>query len=370
MKKKNKKSLKLKQRRPIVLAVLLLIVSVVAVSYWYFSVSTPDLPEPPLKDSASAHNIDLGIHVLADRLKDEPYADIVKSQYSYITSDAEAHWVSLRPSEKEYDYTEQDKLMAFAKANNMPIQIHHLLWGEANWMPDWLKEGDYTKEQLLDMIRDHIYEVAGHYKGQVAEWTVSNEVFTRAEHKFGLRDWWADHLGGGTDYIDKAFIWAHEADPNAKLIFNDFENEVENSTSNAMYDYIKAAKARGVPIHGIGMQMHLYGVSPPSKEAVIKNMRRFGDIGVKTYVTEFDINVNAVKGGPARQRQVEAQVTYDMVRACIESKTCVSFSGFGVTDKNDTLKWLMGTDSHSFMFDSRYRPKPSFWTFRQAWQKP
>jgi endo-1,4-beta-xylanase len=338
--------------------------------YWHFSLSAPDLQGPPLRDLAAAHNVELGMHAKLDRLADAPYADILKSQYASLIIDGEAHWGPLRPSRADYDYSKTDEMLAFAEANKLSLEAHHLLWGEHTWLPDWLKQGDYTKDQLLGLIREHITQVVGRYKGRVAAWTVVNETFTRAEHRYGLDDWWADHLGGGTDYIDQAFRWAHAADPNAVLILNDFENETEGRFSNAMYDYIKSAKAQGVPIHGIGMQLHVSAARPPNKEAVIKNMQRFGELGVKTYVTEFDVNVNSVKGDYTYKRLREAQVTHDMVRACIESKVCVSFAGFGISDKQDTLKWLTHTDSHSFLFDSRFRPKPSFQAFRLAWQQP
>jgi endo-1,4-beta-xylanase len=358
------------RRRLIVAGIGLCVLLSGATLYWRLSVVALKLPLPPLKDMAAKHNVDLGIHVKLVRLADEPYAQIAGSQYASLIIDGEAHWGPLRPSETDYDYTQVDEMMAFAQANNQAVETHHLLWGEHTWLPGWLKRGDYTKEQLLELIHEHITQVVGRYKGRVAAWTVVNETFTRAEYRYGLKDWWADHLGGGTDYIDQAFRWAHAADPDARLILNDFENETEGRFSNAMYDYIKGAQARGVPIHGIGMQMHVSGANPPDKQAVIKNMQRFAELGVKSYVTEFDVNVNSVKGDHAHKRKVEAQVTYDMVRACIESKVCARFAGFGISDKQDTLKWLMRTDSHSFPFDSRYRPKPSFHAFYKAWQEP
>ena len=317
---------------------LLLVVALGVFGYWYFSIKTPNLPQPSLKVLAAKHGVELGVHASLDRLADKPYTDIVTSQFSFLTIDGEANWNFVHSTPTQYNYTKVDKLMAFAKANNMPVQIHHLIWGEQNFLPNWLKNTNYTSAELLNIM-----------------------------HDYGLSDWWADHTGGGTTYVDDAFIWAHQTDPNAKLILNDFNNETENSISNAEYNYILAAKARGVPIDGIGMQMHINAIDPPSIVAMVKNMQRFGAIGVPTYITEADVNLNSVKGSSTYKTQLEAQIYYDVVRACIESKSCVSFDEFGVSDKESLLKMLFSTNSHSYLFTSRYDPKPSFYAFREAW---
>lgn len=346
-----------------------LVIVIGLVFFWRMSTRTPNLPKPPLKDLAQSHSVALGAHVLNVRLKDNVYRQILASQFAYVVSDREAHWDILRPSSTDYDFVKLDAVLNFANSHNMPTEVHHLLWGDQAFLPDWLKNGSYTKEQLRQLMHDHINTVLSRYKSQVATWTVVNEIFTRQQHVYGLHDWWADQLGGPT-YVDDAFKWARQADPQATLLINDFNNEIENAVSNAEYAYLKGAKARGVPIDGVGMQMHINAANPPTKQAVIANMQRFATLGYKVYVTEFDVNINSLDGDAASKRSVEAQITYDMVRACIESKVCQSFDEFGITDKQDLLKSLARTDAHSYLFDSRYRPKPSFYSFRQAWQEP
>jgi len=367
-KRKNKKRRKSSTLKKVSIA--LLAAALVAILYWFFSFTTPNLPNPPLKDLAESHGIELGAHVYLNRLGNKPLTNILTSQFSFLTIDGEVNWNVLRPSPSQYNYASADKLVSFAKAHNMPVQIHHLVWGEQRFLPNWLKNGHYSPSQLLSILHDDITNVVGHYKGEVAVWSVVNEVFSRAKHINGLSDWWADNIKDGTTYVDDSYIWAHQADPKAALILNDFENETENSVSNAMYNYIVAAKARGVPIDGIGMQMHINAADPPSTQAMVQNMQRFSAIGVPTYITEFDININFVQGSNAYKNQLESQIAYSVVRACIESNSCVSFDVFGITDKEDLIKKLANTDSHSFLFDSRYRPKPAFYSFREAWLEP
>jgi len=262
-----------RKKRPSLLNIFIVIVPLALLFifiYWYFSVNTPNLPQPPLKTLAANHGVKLGAHSVLNRLENKSYREILTSQFSFITIDGESDWSKVYLSPSQYNYTQIDKLVSFAEAHNMPIQYHHLVWGEQVFLPSWLKDGHYNSEQLLNIIHSYISNVVGHYKNKIAVWTVVNEAFTRAQHRDGLSDWWANNIKDGTAYIDDSFIWAHQTDPNATLILNDFDNETENSVSNAMYNYIKAAKARGVPIDGIGMQMHINAADPPSKEAMIK----------------------------------------------------------------------------------------------------
>lgn len=340
----------------------------VGVAYWYISLKTPVLPEPPLKDLAANHNIELGIHIDPKKLDERVYPDIVTGQYSFVTIDGGgSHFSEIHPAPNKYDFSRTDKMVEFAKQHNMPVQFHHLVWGDDYVLPDWLTKGNYTKAQLLNILHDHVTTIVKRYKGRIKEYSTVNEAFTEQQHIYGLENWWADHLGG-MGYIDDVFKWAHQADPGAKLLLNDFQNETINQYSDAMLAYLKSAKSRGVPIDGIGMQMHLNAAYPRTKQDVIASMRRFKSIGVPVYITEFDINTNKVKANNDYKQQLESQINKAMVGACIESKACVSFTVFGITSKNSFVKKITRTNSRAYMFDSRYRPRAAFYAFRSAWQ--
>jgi endo-1,4-beta-xylanase len=339
----------------------------------YFAVAnrpvTPVLPSPPLKVLAKKHNIELGNFAILTRIGEKPYSDILTQQFDFVLADNTPNWYftdgGLRPSENSYNFKQMDEVMNYAKTHNMPVQAHHYLWGEEKWLPEWLKNGNYNKEQLTKLIDEHIETVGGRYKGKIREWTVVNEAFTRGRNVNGLRDWWGDHTGGKR-YIDQAFITARKIDPNAKLILNDFNNEAVNSISDEMYEYIKRAKSRGVPIDGIGMQMHIDGRHPPTKDEVKGNMERFGKLGVEVYVTEFDVNMNDVKAEGDDKDKIQADIYYEMMRACIESKVCHSFAILGITDKESWYNYLGLPDARPLLFDDKYHPKPSFYSLRDA----
>lgn len=332
------------------------------------------LPAPPLKALAANHGIELGNFAISDYLNNPKYSNILTSQFNVAVIDNTPNWYftdgGLRPGPNTYHFSTMDTIVSYAETHHMAIQAHHLLWGEEKWLPNWLKQGNYSPAQLMGIIHSDINTVVTHYKGRIKEWSVVNEAFTRQQHIYGLRDWWADHTGSD-GYIDKAFIWAHQADPHATLILNDFDNEHFNTVSDAMYNYIKGAKARGIPINGIGMQMHIDGTHPPDPEEVAQNMERFGALGVGVYVTEFDVNMSNVPAPNYAKDNIEANIYYEMMRACIEAKDCHSFSILGITDKETWYNYLgpSTADARPLMFDKNYMPKPAYYSFRKALQQ-
>lgn len=341
----------------------------VAVAYWYiFSLTPPKLLQPPLKDLAAAHNIALGVHVEPYSLNNKIYAGIVSGQFSFLTIDGGgSHFKEVQPTSTTFDFANTDKMVNFAVQHNMPVQFHHLVWGDAAYLPNWLLKGGYSKSQILQILHNHITTIMDRYKGRIQTYTVVNEAFAEDQHVYGVKNWFVEQFGSNTSYVDQMFRWAHQADPTATLLLNDFDNETETSVSDAMLNYIKAARSRGVPIDGIGIQMHIDASRPPSKQAIIANMKRFAAIHVPVYITEFDINTNAVKASNAYKQQLESKIAKDIVGACIDSKACVSFDVFGLTNENDFIRILTRANSREYMFDSRYVPRQQYYAFHSAW---
>lgn len=348
----------------------ILVIGVIGLGVYQLRPDAPvELPQPPLKTLAAQQGIALGNFAISNHLDVKNYTDILNSQFDFALADNTPNWYftdgGLRPSKDTYNFKQMDQVVNYAAAHNLPVQAHHYVWGEQKWLPDWLKNGNYNKQQLLDILQDHIMTVGKKYRGQIKEWTVVNEPFTRQQHLFDLRDWWADNIGDQS-YIDQSFIWARQADPNAKLIINDFNNEAINDTSNIMYDYVKGALSRGVPIDGVGLQMHIDGAHPPTKDEVISNMKRFAALGVDVYVTEFDVNMHDVKTDVAGRDQIEGNIYYEMMRACIESKVCHSFAYLGITDEETWYNYIGLKDARPLLFDDKYKPKQAFWSTRAA----
>jgi endo-1,4-beta-xylanase len=347
-----------------------LAVAIGSVAFWLRANTTPSLPRPPLKDLAGRHDLELGAYAALKRLDEQPYTDILTAQFDLLVIDGQPNWTfndgSLRPGPDEYDFSRVDQVADFADRHGLPVRVQHMVWGEEKWLPDWLKHGGYSREQLLELIHKHIAAMGQRYGDRVHQWTVVNEAFTRAQHVNGLRDWWGDHIG--LEYIEQSFVWAREADPDAVLILNDFGNEVANPVSDAMFEALKAMKQKNVPIDGLGMQMHIDGTKPPAKDDVIANMERFGQLGLDVYVTEFDVNMNDVPGSIEEKEARQADIYHEMMRACVESPYCRSFSVLGLTDKETWYNEMGVPNAMPLLFDRHYQPKPAYFSLRRALQ--
>ena len=339
----------------------------------YTTQAPPQLPNPPLKILADRRGIQIGSFASLKYLRERAYGGILSSEFNYAIIDGEPNWrfedFNLRPSKDKFDFTHLDKVFDFADQNDMPVRVQHLLWGDAKWLPDWLIKENFSREQLLDIIRDHIFTVEARYKARVREYSVVNEAFSRKLITGGNHDWWGEKLGN--EYIDNAFIWARQADPNAILILNDFGNETEGDISNLMYDYIKDAKSRGIPIDAIGMQMHISGTNAPTKEKVVSNMRRLSTLGIKIYVTEFDVNMHDVKGSDKDKEERQAEIYSDMLGACLEvgPRICPNFGFLGLVDRQSWYNGLGIHDANPLLFRDDYSPKPAFYAIRAILEK-
>jgi endo-1,4-beta-xylanase len=339
----------------------------------YVSQAPPELPRPPLKELAENRGLQIGTFASLKYLRERPYREIATSQFEYIIVDGEPNWKfedhTLRPNETEFDFADMDEVFKLADEADMPVRVQHMLWGDEKWLPDWLKNGNYSKEKLMEIIQNHIATVGARYKGQVREYTVVNEAFSRKLVTGGNRDWWGERLD--TSYIDFAFIEARKADPQAILILNDFGNENETPISNLMFDYIRDAKARGVPIDAIGMQMHIAGDAPASREEVVKNMQRFATLGVKVYVTEFDVNMQKVDGSTEEKEEKQAQIYRDMLGACMDAgpEICPNFGLLGLIDRQSWYNGIGATEANPLLFNDDYSPKAAFFAIRDELQK-
>ncbi len=218
--------------------------------------------------------------------------------------------------------------------------------------------------------------MVGRYRGKVQEWSIANETSSRSFWKGA--DFWLDKIG--PDYVEMAFRWAREADPNGVLIFNDNNNESPRDGDTQriiqkMYDTVKALKAKGVPIDIVGMQMHLLlkysSPIPPQEADVVQTMKKFASLGVRIYITEFDVDLTNKGGTQAERWAYQAQLYRDMLRACLESGVCDSFTTWGVSD---STSWITCSspgcvnepNAEPLMFDKNFQPKPAYFAVRDT----
>jgi endo-1,4-beta-xylanase len=155
-----------------------------------------------------------------------------------------------------------------------------------------------------------------------------------------------------------AFRWAHEADPEAQLFYNDYEGEGLNPKSDAIYKLVRGLRKRGVPIHGVGLQMHVTTESPPRAEEVTVNMNRLASLGLKVQITEMDVRT----GRTVTERELarQARIYGDMLGACLSAPNCTAFVLWGFTDRYSWIPHSFPRHNSALIFDASYHPKPAY----------
>nr|WP_037918373.1 endo-1,4-beta-xylanase [Actinacidiphila yeochonensis] len=299
----------------------------------------------------------VGTAVNSDALAAESdYSGVVGSQFTSVTPENVMKWDTVEPRQGTYDYQQADQLVAYAQAHGQLVRGHNLVW--YNQLPSWLTSGNFTSDQLRTILRQHITSEVSHFKGKIWQWDVVNEAFN---DDGTLRDdIWLEKLG--PDYIKDAFVWAHEADPKAKLYINDYNIEGVNAKSTALYDLVGSLRKQGVPIQGVGIQGHL-DVQYPAPHDIADNMGRFDRLGVETAITEADVRIPL----PADSTKVEAQneAYQTLLEGCLLTSHCTDFTVWGFTDKYSWVPSTFSGEGQSNIYDENYQPKTAYTVLQQ-----
>lgn len=311
--------------------------------------------EHSLRDLAQARGLYIGAAVNMDALQqDEHYRQTLSREFNMVTPENVMKFDAVHPQPSTYTFASGDALVAFAQQHGMEVRGHTLVWHRA--LPEWITSTTYTRAQLLQILHDHITTVVKHFRGQVRSWDVVNEAL-QDDGSYNPSVWYNTI---GPEYIDMAFRWAHEADPQALLYYNDFGAEGAGVKSDAVYSLVKGMLQRGVPINGVGLQMHtdIVDLVPPAD--VQANMRRLVALGVKVEITEMDVKLQGDSRPLADKLQIEGSYYHDMLQACLSVKGCDAFVMWGFTDRYTWINHLTGNVDQPLIFDAAYRPKPSY----------
>jgi endo-1,4-beta-xylanase len=265
--------------------------------------------------------------------------------------------------------SESNQTVRFAQAHGMKVRGHGLVWGRSN--PDWLTEGHFTTRQLSRLPHEHIDRVMRYYAGEVFAGDAVNEALD--ENGNVRSSIWYNKPGAGfskhgRNCIEQAFRWAHKADPHALLFYNEAEGEGLNRKSNAIYSMVKNFRRRGVPIKGVGLQMHIPKLDA-DVPAIAANIARLTALGVQVHITELDVSLPLDSGGQVRADDLtrQADVYRGIARVCLNSAGCTAIQTWGFIDK---YSWIgshsRGTRGQALPFDRSYRPKAAY---RALWEE-
>jgi endo-1,4-beta-xylanase len=302
--------------------------------------------------------------------KDANEVSIIESQFNSITPENCLKWSIVHPQPNVYDFKQADRFVAFGQKNKMFIVGHILI--DQEQVPDWVfKDANGQKvdrETLLNRMREHIFTVMGHYKGKINAWHVINEPIGK-DGKIRKTKWFEVI---GKDYIDKAFEYAHQADPNVELYYNGHDMLTKEAT-DSIVRLVGDIKSRGRRIDGIGVQAH-WKLDTPSADEIENGIVRLTQSGVKVMITEMDITVLPRKGS-GRELNPYPDMLPDEIQEKLAKRYGDLFSIFhkhadkiervnfwGVYDGQSWLNnWpFPGRRDYPLLFDRKYQPKPAF----------
>nr|WP_228450959.1 endo-1,4-beta-xylanase [Chryseolinea soli] len=301
-------------------------------------------------------------------------APLIRREFNSLTPENAMKMGPIHPKEQEYFWADADSIVAFAQRNRMKVRGHTLCWH--NQTPSWMfvdARGDtVTKEVLLQRLKDHITTVVSRYKGKVYAWDVVNEAVSDTPGELYRKSAWYKICG--EEFIAKAFQYAHQADPDAQLFYNDY-NEIDPVKREKIFKLVTGLKQAGVPIHGVGLQGH-WAISEPSAEQLDATLSRFAGAGLKIQITELDISVypkeHNARPKTAQDSNTEftpnkEQKQAETYRMCFElfRKYKQFLSGVTFWNISDRGSWLdnfpvRGRKDYPLLFDQNLKRKNAY----------
>jgi endo-1,4-beta-xylanase len=316
----------------------------------------------------------IGVAVSPQALKSNE-ASLILKQFTSLTPENAMKMAPIHPKENFYYWKDADSIVAFAQRNNLKVRGHTLCWH--NQTPPWLLVDStgktVSKEILLQRLKEHITTVVKRYKGKIYAWDVVNEAISDKHDEYLRNSIWLQVCG--EEYIAKAFEYAHAADPNAVLFYNDY-NEISTTKRAKIYKLVKSLKDAGVPIGGIGLQAH-WAINEPSKEQLDSTLKLFTSLGLKVQITELDISVYNKEHNARERKSEDANDTFtakkeneqiEKYKLCFElfNKYRKQISGITFWNVSDKHSWLddfpvQGRKDYPLLFDKNLQPKKAYW---------
>ncbi|MDR7382007.1 endo-1,4-beta-xylanase [Promicromonospora iranensis] len=280
-----------------------------------------------------------GTAIAVNKLSDSTYTTIANREFNMITAENEMKIDALEPNQNQFNWTNGDRVVSWARSNGKEVRGHTLAWHSQQ--PGWMQNMSGTA--LRNAMLNHVTQVATHYRGQIHSWDVVNEAFQDGSSG-ARRD--SNLQRTGNDWIEAAFRAARAADPSAKLCYNDYNtDDWTHAKTQAVYNLVRDFKARGVPIDCVGLQSHFNAQSPvPSNYQT--TLSSFAALGVDVQITELDIEGSGSAQADNYRRVVEA---------CLAVSRCTGISVWGV---RDTDSWrASGTP---LLFDGNGNKKAAY----------
>jgi endo-1,4-beta-xylanase len=294
-------------------------------------------------------------------------------QFSSVTPENAMKMGPIHPDPNRYAWQDSDAIVAFAQKNGMKVRGHTLCWH--NQTPRWFFTDStgkqVSREVLLGRLKQHINDVVGRYKGKIYAWDVVNEAVPDTSASIYRRSKFYEIIG--EDYIEKAFEYAHAADPDAKLFYNDYNTE-SSAKREKIFQLLKKLKDKKVPVHGVGLQGH-WSIYEPTRQELEKSIEQFASLGLAVQITELDVSVHPkeherrakkptdtgeLTAEMVDKQAVQYKMLFDVFRKYKGTVTGVTF--WNVSDKTTWLDNfpVPNRKDYPLLFDQNYQPKKAF----------
>ncbi len=334
---------------------------------------TADYDDPtPLRDYADIAKKYLGVAIPSWNINlnsmSDPKTAAIAGEFNIAVAENAMKIDATEPSRGNFSLDHPRRMLNFAEDNGMAMRGHTLVWHSQ--VPGWISSDGkknnhgWTKEQLLEIMQNHIDGVAGGLKGRVREWDVVNECLDDDQsivwsnpNGYKLRSSvWKDVIG--EEFLDQAFRMAHEADPDALLYLNDYGVEfMGDPKAEAYFNLVKKLVEQGTPIHGVGLQCHIT-TGQLNVKRLKDNIRRYKDLGLKCIITELDIAQADPKAADAAKRQADDYCA--VVMGALAEENCPTVMIWGLCDPDS---WR---ENNPLLFDGSVKPKEAYYAVHAA----
>ena len=306
----------------------------------------------------------IGVAVNQRNVSNAEQMELIKKEFNSVTCENDMKPEPTEPQEGQFNWANADRIANFCRANGIKLRGHCLMWHSQ--IGRWMTSDNPTKEVFYQRMKNHIQAVVSRYKDVVYCWDVVNEAMTDDKNAEDPYRQSVMYKLCGDEFIAKAFEYAREADPNALLFYNDY-NECDPVKSKRIYNMVKKMKDAGVPIDGIGMQGH-YNIYGPTVQEIDDAINLYKTIVKHIHVTELDIRVNEEMGGGLTFSREGAAVSdsikqhladqyarvFGVFRNHKDVIDCVTF--WNLSDRDS---WL-GARNYPLPFDENYQPKMAY----------
>jgi endo-1,4-beta-xylanase len=307
-----------------------------------------------LRDLAERAGVGFGTCASIEDFEVDWYGDLLAREFTRLSVENDLMWSRARPDPEAFDFEDADTIVDFADRHGLSTSAHSLVWHQQN--PDWLTETDWERDELADQLRTHVHRVTDRYDGRIDTWDVVNEAV--ADDGTLRENLWLEHLG--EEYVADAFRWAAER-TDATLLYNDYALPYNEGKRERVYRLLRDLLDRGVPVDGVGLQLHCVWAHP-TPAAIRETVERFRDLGLDVRVTELDVAFDA-DDPPADLDAAHADYYRQTVEACLDAGVD-HVTLWGATDRNSWItKWRDLPEQFTqrpMLFDEDGREKESY----------